>query len=322
MPRHICDNCGTTVVDEDFCPSCGSWIDPLSDPVPDPTEGEFEEFTLGEGPPPEEGWPEDPRVVVPRQEVICPSCGSANPSTNRHCEECGARLSQGTLPVAPRPAVQATAGVRALMAISALILGVALVALMFNLFSGDETPATSTTLAAEETSTTTTVPPRPIDVLSVECSPPGLASFRCDNLVNGREGEWQVNWEKLGPDDEVTITLIFNEPMVIRGLIWENIEESDRFYQNYRAKSILAQAKGEVAIPITLEDAPGSQNVPYASMRAVQLTITVKEAYPAEVRNDKVYSELAIEGITVLGRPVGNLSTPTTGGGDTTGDGG
>ncbi len=320
LTRHICNNCGATVVDEEFCPTCGAWIDPLAEDHRPPVDEEgFEEFTLDDGPPPADDWTADPHVVVPRQEVTCPSCGSPNPATNRHCEECGARLSQGPLPVAPRPAVQATAGVRALMAISALILVVVVVALVFNLVSGDGAAETSTTLAAEVSTTTTTLAPQPIEVLSVSCSPEGLASFRCENLVNDREGEWQVNWEKLAPDEDVTIKLIFNEPMVIRGLIWENLDDGDRFYQNYRAKSVLAQAKGEAAIPINLEDAPGPQSVPYASIRALELTLTITEAYPAEVRNDKVFTELAIKGITVLGRPAGSIttttsSTPTTAG--------
>lgn len=320
MTRHICNNCGATVVDEEFCPTCGAWIDPLAEPNDPPSDDEpFEEFTLDGGPPPTEDWEPDPRVVVPRQEIACPSCGSANPVTNRHCEECGARLSQGALPVAPRPAVQATAGVRALMGISALILGVVVIALLFNVFSGNGAATTSTTLAAEVSSTTTTVAPQPIDVLSVSCSPEGLASFRCENLVNGRDGEWQVNWENLGPDEDVSIKLIFNEPMVIRGLIWENLDEGDRFYQNYRAKSVLAQAKGEVAIPINLEDVPGPQSVPYASMRALELTLTITDAYPAEVRNGKVFTELAIKGITVLGRPAGSITTTSSSSTSTTG---
>ena len=320
MTRHICTNCGTTVIDEEFCPTCGAWIDPLAEtPDTDAHEGAFEEFTLDGGPPPAEEWEPDPRVVVPRQEVTCPSCGSPNPVTNRHCEECGARLAQGPLPVAPRPAVQATAGVRALMAISALILTVVVVALLFNVFSRGETSATSTTLAAEVSTTTTTIAPQPVEVLSVSCSPEGLASFRCENLVNDRDGEWQVNWENLGPDEDVTIKLIFNEPMVIRGLIWENLDDGDRFYQNYRAKSVLAKAKGEVAIPINLEDVPGPQSVPYASMRALELTLTITEAYPAEVRNGKVFTELAIKGITVLGRPAGSISTTSSSTSSTTG---
>ena len=86
--------------------------------------------------------------------VSCPSCGASNPPSNRHCQECGARLRQGPLPTAPRPAVQATAGVRAALAISALLFAVVVVAILFNVFSGDDTPSSTTLTASSSTSPT------------------------------------------------------------------------------------------------------------------------------------------------------------------------
>ena len=85
------------------------------------------EFSLSGEPPIE--VPQAP-ARFPRNEIQCPSCGSPNPTTNRHCEECGARLSQGPLPVAPRPAVQATAGVRAVLAIAGLLTTVVIIAIV------------------------------------------------------------------------------------------------------------------------------------------------------------------------------------------------
>src|SRR5688572_33503555 len=85
-------------------------------------EEDYERFDLGSPPPPSY-----------RDPVICLSCGAQNAPTNRHCEECGARLSQGPLPAAPRPAVQATAGVRAVIAIGGLLLGVIVIALLFQI---------------------------------------------------------------------------------------------------------------------------------------------------------------------------------------------
>ena len=64
----------------------------------------FEPFELDEKPP--EGAPE-PAAETPAPlvddapMVACPSCGTANPAHNRHCESCGARIAQGPLPVAP-----------------------------------------------------------------------------------------------------------------------------------------------------------------------------------------------------------------------------
>ena len=312
MARHVCDNCGSVVSeDEQFCPSCGAWIDPTSEPV---DEGEYEEFSLESGPPPSD--PVRRPVQVASQTVSCPSCGAPNPDTNRHCEECGARLSQGTLPVAPRPAVQATAGVRAAMAISALLFGVVLIALLFNIFAGgDEDPDD---LANETTtsSTTTTVArvPEPINILSADCSISGLSGFECRNLIDG-EREYQINWEALGEEDTVTIDLIFPEPMVVTGFVWENLPaDSDRFYQNYRARSISLSTDGANALPLAheLDDQPGRQAVEYVSMRTLSLTIEINTVYLPEERNGRVFTELAIAGIEVVGYPAGDVATTTT----------
>ena len=82
----------------------------------------------------------------------CPSCGTLNPPFNRHCDSCGARLSQAPLPVAPQPMLRTTAGARALMVLAGVILTVALLALAVNVFrNGGDGTAESTT-----TSTTTT----------------------------------------------------------------------------------------------------------------------------------------------------------------------
>lgn len=313
MAGHVCDNCGSVVSDdEQFCPNCGAWIDPTTTTRPS-GDDEYESFELrGEGPP--TGAPPPP-VRLPQQEIQCPSCGSSNPVTNRHCEECGARLSQGALPVAPRPAVQTTAGVRAAMAISALLLGVVVIALLFNILGGDEDGGT----AADETSTTTTTtapPPSPevIPILDATCSIDGLANFGCTNLVDGTtEREYQINWETLEEGEEVTIELKFAEPMVLTSFRWENLPaDSDRFFQNYRARDIIVSDGSVQGLGIRLENQGGEQTVPYASLRTLELTITITSAYEPEPRNSNVFSELAVAEIRVVGYPASQVTTTTT----------
>lgn len=309
MARYLCDNCGNTVIDEQFCPNCGSWIDPTSE-IKHGADGEFEEFELSEEPPAsfEE---EEPAVRFPHSEIQCPSCGTSNPAGNRHCEECGARLTQGPLPVAPRPAVQATAGVRAAMAIAALLGAVVIIALLFNIFTGDEEPI-STTIAA--TSTTTSTPdPEPINVLSVDCTVPGIVGFECLNLIDSGSGEYQINWEALEEGQQVTIDLIFAEPMVVTGFIWENLPEGDRFFQNYRAQAISVVDGTPNAMPltITLDDQAGLQTQRYASLRTLKLSITIETTYLPQERNGQIFTELAIKGIQPIGYPYTATTTTT-----------
>ncbi len=300
MARNVCDNCGAVVSGEEFCPSCGSWIDPMA-PEGHGT-GDSEEFQLGSGPPPDF---DDQPARLPRQEVQCPSCGSANPTTNRHCEECGARLSQGALPVAPRPAVQSPASVRAAMALAGLLVGVVLIAVVFNLFSGGGD--STTTVGAAESTTTTTAPAGPVNIIRAVCSVDGYSGFDCENLIDQGDGEYQFNWDSLsGTDQDVTITLTFDQPYRIQSLVWENLPDGNRFFQNYRAKALTVSDKQPNGVPagIELRDQPGATTYTYIAVSTTQLEITVTNVHAAEEREGQVFSDFAIQQLQVWGTPV------------------
>jgi RNA polymerase subunit RPABC4/transcription elongation factor Spt4 len=335
VASQTCEHCGANVAsDEQFCPSCGSFLDPMATPRPGsrPSEssgtvisvssdgpgpadnGPYEEFSLEEGPPSDEGPTDEPPRRSGRPEITCPTCGAVNPGNNRHCQECGARLSQGPLPTAPRPAVQATAGVRAALAISGLLLAVILIALFVNIFSGDSSAANGST-----TTTSTTVPEivkaEPIDVLSVSCDPQGIGSLVCTNLISGTTGqgnEYQVSWEE-NRNVGVKITFTFREPMAITEIQWTNIDDPVRFKQNYRAQGITIVAQDSLTeVPATLADQQGTQIVRYTALNTTTLEITVVSAYESEVVQENRYDELAIDEIVIVGRPVTPTTTETT----------
>lgn len=325
MVSQTCDQCGSTVAaDEQFCPQCGSFIDPMSPRGPSTpgniisvsSDGSYEEFSLGETPP--EGGEDHehvPRPPSPKpgKAVTCPSCGAANPDTNRHCQECGARLSQGPLPTAPRPAVQATAGVRAALAISGLLFVVIVVALGFNFFSGDP-EATATTVPVTVTTQPAQTEPAKIDILDVQCSQEGLGNLTCDNLIDGTPAEYQVNWEEIeAAEDTVSIRLVFDRPMVVTRIDWSGIEDPDRFKQNYRARGLTVKADGSLTdVLIELEDTPGLQTENYATLNANFVDIVINSAWQAEVINGNVFREMAIAEIEIWGRPSNPVTATTT----------
>lgn len=329
MASQICEHCGAeNAADEQFCTECGSFIDPLNPTRPAPTgniisvssDGNYEEFSLSEDPPEEHDHDHDQGEETPStprsgKTNPCPSCGTINPASNRHCQECGARLSQGPLPTAPRPAVQATAGVRAALAISGLLFIVIVVALLFNVFGGDGT-ATDSTIAVTTTTQPNVIEPAPIEVLDVTCDPEGLGSFTCANLISDSNAEYQVNWEDIqAAEGNITIRLVFRQPMIVTRIDWSSIEDPSRFRQNYRARGLTIDAQGSLTeVPAELEDTPGLQNLNYAAVNANWIEITIQSAYQAEVVDGNVFRELAIAGITIWGRP----ANPTSGATDTT----
>ncbi len=313
LVRRQCDNCGSPVDDEEFCPRCGAWVDSLrpTSPLPDETapaaDLPVEEFSLGEPPAYAE---EGPRSWTSRPDVECSSCAALNPATNRHCEACGARLAQGALPVAPRPAVQATAGVRAAIATGVVLFVVVIVAVLFNIFTGGS--PTETTLAPTETTAATSQTVQ-IDILDVNCTVPGIAGFDCSNLIDGGTGEYQITWDDVPAGETVSIGLVFAEPTVVKSLEWENLAEGDRFYQNYRASSITVQGgPAAPAIPIQLEDRPGAQVHLYATQATLEMTITITNTYLPQERNGEMFTELAVGEIRAYGYPSQAVATPGT----------
>jgi len=316
MARYVCDNCGATVVDEEFCPTCGSWVDTVAGK--EQPDEEFEEFDLEAGPPPASQG-------VEGEPIICPSCGASNPNNNRHCEECGARLRQGPLPTAPRPGVGSTAPVRALLMLMVLIGVVALVAFLINIFGGEDPGSTTTTPQAGGSTTVPVeevVDPEPVEILTAQCDPEGLGGeFSCSNVIDGNDGSFQLNFNEL-PDGEktVAIRLTFAQPIEITRILWTNLEDETRFRRNYRAKGITIEAEGNpFVVPQNLQDTPGEQGFDFATLSANFIIINVQSVYQAEVvEGTEPFDELAIEQITIIGRRAETTPSATTTGATTT----
>lgn len=317
MASRKCEQCGATVAsDEQFCPNCGNFMDPLA-PDHHPhiisvSSSGFEEFDLSE-PPPQAPIAAERAKARPGKTTQCPSCGAMNPSNNRHCEECGARLSQAPLPTAPRPAVQTTAGVRAALAISGLLFGVVMIALLFNVFTGDGTP-TSTTNPEGSTSSTQIIEANgPLPVIETTCSVEGIGTFSCNNLTSDTEGQYQVNWEELPEGEKITIRLTFGQPMVVQQIQWRGITDSVKFAQNYRARGlVITSSDGISDIPFELSDDPGLQTIPFAAIGANWIEIEIQSAYRAVVTEGNVFKEIAIDEITAIGRPQAQSTTTSS----------
>ena len=59
-------------------------------------------------------------------------------------------------------------------------------------------------------------------------------------------------------------------------------------------------------VPFQLEDVPGTTEIPFAAIDTDWIEITIESAYTAEVTDGNVFTDMAIQEITVIGRP----STP------------
>jgi len=270
-------------------------------------EDMFEPFDLQKGPPVQSGTPEENSGQSPREKqaaipgpgyaLPCSSCGSPNPPGNRHCESCGARIGRANMPVAPQPMLRTTAGARALMVLAGVILSVAVLAGVVNIFrsGGGET--------AESTSTTTTSIPVEIKALipvRTRCTSE-LAAFPCTALTdNDPENSWNATEGGVGAE----LTLLFSPPVQISELFIDNLQDEERFRRNARAKGIEITTDDLVqATIIELEDTNEPQKVQIRSIRTSSLTIKITSAYPGQTYEGKEpFRELAMQAITFYGR--------------------
>lgn len=211
------------------------------------------------------------------------------------------------------------------MGISAVLLVVILAVVLVNVF-GDDEAASSTTISAEGSTTTTAarLEPVPLNVLAVDCTVTGISGFDCDNLIDGntaREGEYQFNWVELEPGTNPTITLKFAEQVSIRSILWSNIEDPNRYAQNYKVQRIAISDDTDIPLPTELANEPGSQVIPYVSLPTFELVIEITAEYGATDVDGNVFDDMAIAEIQILGNPAGldsPASTPTDSTGDTT----
>lgn len=303
MSEHTCTNCGAQFSDDQFCPQCGQWVDPLSD-------SEFEQFDLEAGPPADYEGAEDYGVAtIPYASITCPSCGAANPEANRHCEECGARLSQGPLPVAPQPLLQVSAGVRAAIMITGVLVAVLLIAWVFGALTGD---STDDSVVADPSSTSVTpatvVATQKLPVLLITCSSE-FVSLPCSNLIDDSVDSYWNDLSLKGEGAEFIIT--FGTPVQLETIVLMNVIDEEKFRRNYRIKDLEIIAD-DVTSPFTftLDDKPQPQSIRIQTLATTELTIRVTGTYPGEAYTDPgtgetgiPFEELALAELEFYGKP-------------------
>jgi hypothetical protein len=229
--------------------------------------------------------------------ILCSTCGVLNHVGNRHCDSCGARLVRSQMPVAPQPMLRTTAGARALIVLAGVVLAVALLALIFNVFGGAETSVTSTTEPATQTTVGAVAELQP---LRVECSSE-LAPYPCEALIDGNP---ETSWNATPPIIGTTITFLFQPPVQITEMWIQNLQDEGRFLRNARITSIEVELDDRPQLHIqNIADSQETQQVRLNSMRTSRVTVTIMGAAPGQSHEgQEPFDELAVQSIIFWGR--------------------
>lgn len=301
-----CPNChGLVTKGEEFCPTCGEWLG---------IEGgdEAEHFTLGGDNYSPDPGPAEPRQIEPTAPVEstvvrCSLCGTDNPRSNRHCEQCGARLGTGQLPVAPQPMIQTTAAMRTALIAGGVLVAVVVIAFVVNALGGDDEPVADSTT----TTSTTAVEATQVVVTDISCSDEYPSAHPCENLVDGTDADWNA---PIPPAGEVlTIQMTFDKPYAVTYVDITNLPDGDeRFIRNYRVQGIrLSTSDAPTPFSKSLPDQGGAlPPIEFRTLGSTSMTIEILSTYPSQSIGEGEdiqpgFQDLSVAEIRVFGTPAG-----------------
>ena len=265
----------------------------------------FEEFDLSEP----SNWEEaETRPhVEPEAHLTCPSCFSQQSSANRHCQECGARLGQQRIAVAPVPIRSVTAGNRAVKAIMTGVAFVVIFALIIQAMRGDDEPAVeeeATTASTEAPEQSVVLGPlEEITPISITCSSEYNASLGCENLIDGDETYWNDE-SRRGEDARITVTFV--NPVALEQVQIINVDNLEKFRRNYRVRGVEIFADDFPGVPF-VDEIPDANDRPHGisttTNHTTVLEIRVTSTWPSEaLGGEQAFDELAIQEIKFWGR--------------------
>jgi hypothetical protein len=184
------------------------------------------------------------------------------------------------------------------MVLAGVILTVAVLALMVNIFRGNGG-------AAADSSTTTTTSQPILEVVQLapirtDCTTE-LAAFPCSALTDDDPANsWNATEGGVGAE----ITFLFSPPVQITEIFIHNLKDEERFLRNARIKGIEVIIDDLPQATVTeIDDTNEPQRVQIRSLRTSSLTLRVTSAYPGQSYEGKEpFRELATQEITFFGR--------------------
>ncbi len=183
--------------------------------------------------------------------------------------------------------------------LAAVVLVVALIALMMNIFGGDEVALSDTTTS----STSSTLPAIVTEILpiSVKASSQGGDAFGPENLIDGNP---ETRWN----DDALHgvgawLEFTFSRPVSITEIEFQNVTDDEPFRRNYKIQGYTITVD-DLNVPISgrLVNSNEPQRVNIASLETTTLRIDVTTTHLAEpVGENPPFDELALEAVRFFG---------------------
>ena len=205
------------------------------------------------------------------------------------------------MPIAPAPAGRTSPGFRALGVLAAVVLVVALVALMINIFRSGEPEVQGPDTSSTSSTTTQPVIVTELIPTSAKASSSLSDAFGPENLIDG-DPETRWNDASLrGVDAWLEFT--FATPVQITEMEFQNVSDLTKFQQNYKIQGYTIEVN-DLNVPISgrLVNSNEPQRVRIASLDTFTLRVAVSTTYPAEpVGDDPPFNELALEDVRFFG---------------------
>ena len=232
--------------------------------------------------------------MKPRQRT-CWDCGAAVGVGAMYCTACGALQ-----PRQRRPSWRVLAGA---FAVSILVLGMVLLVVSSDGQTPDDPALDEPTglSAAPTPSTTVSADLRvgPFRASDVTCSSE-LPDFPCDALI---DGDPTSVWNAPGGGEGAEIRVLFESPMRVTTVVFNNIADEEGLMRNARARMIEIHLTDSAAVATAeLESGHGPYRVSIAPDPTAGLVIHILSTYPGEhYGGHEPFEELALQELTFTG---------------------
>jgi hypothetical protein len=189
------------------------------------------------------------------------------------------------------------------MVLAGVILAVALIALLVNIFrGGSDSPSAQTTVT---TSDVTTIPSQAIVELAVTNVVPSseIPGFPASALIDSDPSN---SWNDTQTSGQAFLTFTFAQPVQITQIQVQNITDEERFLRNFRIKDYEIEIDDLPTVTSgTLDDDNAPQTIPVPSLQTTELTLRVVSTYAAVPFEGKLpFRELALQEVKFFGRVV------------------
>lgn len=267
------------------------------------------------------GWP----IGVGGQgssQVSCSICWSANPASNRFCENCAARLGLRPGYTPARSGVRSTPFSGGVLTLS-FVLGLLFLVVLLVIALGEDEDPSPTTVSPTVPATTSTsesaapfsgdpAGPRSLTPSEVVASSELSTEFAATNLV---DGDTDTVWRDASLNgDDALLTFRFDQSVTLDAVVIIGIPDDEAFHRSFRIRGFrLDPGGGAPPVDDEVPDSPAPHRIDLGGIETTGIVLEVLSTHAAESHGEApAAEELAVAEVEIVGRRDNGSNEPAS----------